>query len=166
MDVTGTIAIGGAPAEVTGEAWFDHQWGNFSVVDIGWDWFSLRLDDGTDLMLYQLRDAEGNPVEASGTYVSATGETEVLEGGDFSTEATGSWVSPGNRATYPMGWRVSLPSRRINLTLTPIVRDAEFDATATTGNFYWEGAVVVSGSHSGVGFVELVGYAPSQIPGR
>src|SRR5207253_5490843 len=45
----------GAPAGVSGVAWMDHQWGNFVVAAAGgWDWYSLQLDDHSELMLYVL----------------------------------------------------------------------------------------------------------------
>ena len=63
-----------------------------------------------------------------------------------------------------MGWVIALPDLDIDVSLAPIVEDAEFDATSSTGNYYWEGEVRVEGSHTGWGYVELVGYAPPALP--
>ena len=164
MDVQGTIAIDGARTPVSGQAWFDRQWGDFQIVALGWDWFSLQLDDGSALMLYELRDAAGNQGTPSGTFVAPDGTFSTLAPSDFQTAATGSWTSPANGARYPMGWRIAVPGRGVDVTLTPVIEHAEFDATSTTQNYYWEGPVDVSGSHTGVGFVELVGYAPFTLP--
>ena len=72
------------------------------------------------------------------------------------------WTSPASSATYPMGWRVRIPGQDLDVILSPVLEESEFDARGTTLNSYWEGEVTVSGSHSGSGFVELVGYAPIQ----
>ncbi len=164
MDVEGTIAVDGAHTAVNGQAWFDRQWGDFEIVALGWDWFSLQLDDGSALMLYELRDAAANPGRPAGTFVAPDGTFITLEPADFETTATGSWTSPANGARYPMGWRIAVPGRGVDVTLTPVIEHAEFDATSTTRNYYWEGPVEVTGSHLGVGFVELVGYAPFTLP--
>jgi predicted secreted hydrolase len=59
-----------------------------------------------------------------------------------------------------MGWQISIPSQQIELEVTPYLRDQELNLTF----IYWEGAVHLQGSHagqavSGVGYVELTGYA-------
>jgi predicted secreted hydrolase len=62
---------------------------------------------------------------------------------------------------YPSGWRVRVPSAKINLVLTPTVLDQEL-AGLTGGVAYWEGAVDVrdvTGRRLGAGYVELTGYA-------
>ncbi|HET9615497.1 MAG TPA: MMPL family transporter, partial [Candidatus Limnocylindrales bacterium] len=61
LAATGTVLVDGVPAAVTGEAWFDHQWGDFITVGGGgWDWFAVNLDDGTDLTLSLVRNADGS----------------------------------------------------------------------------------------------------------
>ncbi len=159
---SGAISVSGREVPVTGQAWFDHQWGNFQAQTIGWDWFALQLNDGSDVMITLLRDEAGRPLYRYGTLVTAEGTTAHLAADEFRVVSTGSWTSPGSGALYPAGWRVSIPDKGISLILTPTIEHAEFDATSTTRNYYWEGEVTVTGSHDGMGFVELMGYAPAK----
>ena len=145
---------------VTGQAWFDHQWGDFRVDRFaGWDWFALQLDDDSEVMLYLIRGLDGSIESATGTHVAADGWVRTLGEGDFVLEATGpSWTSPSTGATYPAEWRVAVPAFGVDVVVTPMVADQEMNTRATTGIVYWEGAVAVRGSHAGVGFVELTNY--------
>jgi predicted secreted hydrolase len=166
LDVRGTIDLGDGALPVNGSAWMDHQWGDFATYqDGGWDWFSLQLDDDTDIMLYLIRGPSGDPLRVDGTIVSPQGEVTILRPGDFSIASTGSWTSPRTGATYPSGWKVDVPQHGLALTLIPVLRDQELDTRRTTGVIYWEGEVAVQGSAwhdaiSGHGYVELTGYAP------
>ena len=163
MSTSGTLIKEGRRHQVVGEAWMDHQWGDFVPSVIGWDWFSLQLDDDTEIMLSIVRDKAGKVIHKYGTFVLANGRFTHLGPNDFQVKATGSWTSPHTGVTYPSGWRVSLPNTDISLTLTPVIQEAEFDSRATTQNIYWEGEVTAQGEKRGqplsaVGFVELVGY--------
>jgi predicted secreted hydrolase len=147
-------------AAVQGQAWFDHQWGDFRI-DLfgGWDWFALQFDDGADLMLYLIRGEDGAVASAAGSYVTADGRTLPLAEGDFVLEPTGAvWTSPATAATYPAGWRVRVPAHDVDALVVPMVADQEMDTRATTRIVYWEGAVDVGGERPGVGFVELTNY--------
>ena len=164
MVASGAITVGGEEIQVTGLAWFDHQWGNFQPLAIGWDWFAIQLVDGSEIMLTLLRDTEGQLLHSYGTFVAPDSTVIHLQGEEFRILATDSWTSPNSGAVYPMGWRIHIPDRAIDLALMPTVKESEFDATLTTRNYYWEGEVVISGSHAGEGFVELTGYAPILLP--
>jgi predicted secreted hydrolase len=161
----GTLAVGAGPAEVTGEAWFDHEWSTSALGAgaVGWDWFSLQLDDGRELMFFQIRRADGalEPV-SGGTLVARDGSSRRLGLHDLRVEVLSTWQSPATGARYPAGWRLSLPGEALVLELAPLVADQELRASFT----YWEGAVEVSGSAGGRpiggrGYVELTGYARS-----
>jgi predicted secreted hydrolase len=162
----GRLTLGEETLEVKAEAWFDHQWGDVStVIDLGWDWFSVQLDDDTELMLYQMRSGDTALLDTDGTFVAVDGATTALEGGDFTAVPTGSWTSPASGAIYPSGWRIEAPSLGLALELTPSLLDQELITTASTGETYWEGEVTVTGTRegktvSGLGYVELTGYAP------
>ena len=163
MPGTGTLVDHGREIQITAQVWMDHQWGDFSRTAIGWDWFSLQLDDETELMLTIVRDLEGDVIRKFGTMVSAEGNTLHLGTQEFQVEAIGTWDSPSTGATYPSGWRVSVPDKSLSLTLVPVLRDAEFDSRSTTLNYYWEGQVTAEGQRdekpvTAVGFVELTGY--------
>jgi len=164
LAVTGALEVGGSRIAVDGAAWFDHEWGTSQLGEgvVGWDWFSLRLGDGRDLMVYRLRRGDGTADPfSSGSLVTSSGEVINLSPGDVVVEPTDFWTSEGSGATYPSGWRIRLPGHAIDLELRPLVLDAEVDGSRTTGVVYWEGPVAAIGSASGEGYVELTGYAGS-----
>ncbi len=166
MHVTGTLTTpSGAPIAVTGQAWMDHQWGNFvSLAGSGWDWYSIQLDDGTQDMLYVIRDAQKRALSTVGTAIARDGSTREIPASQIITQATGTWTSPHTGGVYPSGWRVALPGQGLALTLTPLLRDQELVTAQSTGVAYWEGAVRITGTRdgrpiTGEGYVELTGYA-------
>jgi predicted secreted hydrolase len=166
MDAGGHLTLDGRRVDVTGTAWFDHQWGDFiSVGGGGWDWFAVNLDNGMDLTISLVRAADGSYPLVYGTLVDAGGSVNHLDAAAFSVAATGSWTSPQTGATYPAGWRIEVPARQIVIELTPTVSDQELDTRATTGVVYWEGSQRVVATVGGVpvagqAYVELTGYAP------
>ena len=66
----------------------DHEFFTHSLEknQSGWDWFSLQLDDGSELMLYRIRRKDGS-VEpySSGTFVDAKGRPRHLRLEEFET---------------------------------------------------------------------------------
>ena len=167
MAAIGTLTVDGRDLTVDGTAWFDHQWGDFiSVGGGGWDWFALNLDDGTDLTLSLVREADGTYPLIYGTMVARDGSVRHLGRDDFAVEVTDRWVSPATGADYPAGWTVRIPGDDLTITLRPTVAAQELDTRATTGVVYWEGSQVVRAIRAGTplkgdGYVELTGYAPS-----
>jgi predicted secreted hydrolase len=165
MTATGAIFARDTTLDVTGTAWFDHQWGDYIAVGGGgWDWFAVNLDDGTDLTLWLIRDREGGYPLVWGTLVGDDGAVEHLSTEAFSVEVTGRWTSPHTGADYPAGWRIGLPDENLRIELTPTVADQELDTRPTTGVVYWEGSQVVRATRDGQplggeAYVELTGYA-------
>jgi predicted secreted hydrolase len=161
LAATGSLVLpdGGAVA-VSGIAWMDHQWGNFVVSAAGgWDWYSLQLADMTELMLYVLRSSTGETTSVYGTRVLGDGRVKELLPGMVTTSATGSWTSPHTGGVYPSGWRLTLEDGT-QLMLQPSLEDQELWFPAFGAAMaYWEGAVMVAGDRTGVGYVELTGYA-------
>ena len=166
MAVTGALDLGEGWTQVSGEAWMDHQWGDFETYqEGGWDWFSVQLEDGTDVMLYLIRDADGRALRVDGSIVGTDGDLSVLGEGDFTIGVDGQWTSPATGTTYPSGWTITIPDHELAITVTPSLPDQELDTRATTGVIYWEGEAVVAATHggrpvAGFGYVELTGYAP------
>jgi predicted secreted hydrolase len=166
LSVSGALGqADGEAVPVSGIAWMDHQWGNFVVASAGgWDWYSLQLDDHTELMLYVLRAATGETTGVYGTQVLADGSVRDLPPGSALAESTGTWTSPHTGAVYPSGWLLRLPDGE-RLDVRPLLDDQElwFPGTSSTTGVgamaYWEGAVGVTGDRTGVGYVELTGYA-------
>ena len=171
IELSGTVSVDGLEHPVTGTTWMDHQWGDFSTAHIGWDWFSLNMDDGLDLMVSVVWEQDsGRHIETYGTYVPADGGPAVhLPGNDISVEPTATWTSSESGGEYPMGWRLFVESLGIDIMLTPAISDAEFTLTGFVPIIYWEGAVEANGFRNGApvsgrGFVEMVGYVPNELP--
>jgi predicted secreted hydrolase len=149
-----------------GTAWMDHEFGSAALRESqqGWDWFSIQLDNDTELMIYIIRKRDGTPdVTSSGSLITSDGNVIHLRPEQFRVVPTGKWKSARSGATYPMGWRVEVPSFAIALTLQPLLRDQELITAGSTGVTYWEGAVDANGSFRdmgvrGEGYVELTGY--------
>jgi predicted secreted hydrolase len=164
----GTLRLPAGMVAVTGDVWNDHEWGSADLERgvVGWDWFSIQLSAGRELMLYVLRRADGSAIEqSSGTLVDRAGRSTYIARSQFSVTRLGTWVSPHSGGRYPAGWRIRLPAYRADITVMPLVADQEFDAARSTGGYYWEGACSASGTFdgdraTGHGYTELTGYAP------
>ncbi len=162
----GVLLEGADSVRVDGVSWMDHEFGSgrLTPAHAGWDWFSVQLDDGRELMLYQLRLAKGGIEPLShGTLVRADGTTRALSLADFRVETTGAWTSPRTGARYPSGWVLRVPAERLAIALEPVVKDQELVAASMGGVTYWEGSVRVrpvagAAPVAGEGYVELTGY--------
>lgn len=170
LQLHGTLTTDSGAMAVTGTAWMDHQWGDFLTYQQGgWDWFAVQLENGTDIMVYLVRGADGSLLRVDGSIVAANGEVTYLRRGDFSVAAIGEWRSLRTGTLYPSGWEITIPVEEIEMTVTPILVDQELDTRATTGVIYWEGASRVRASIAGQlvdgrAYVELTGYAPFEPP--
>ncbi len=134
---------------------------------VGWDWFSLQLQDGREIMLYFLRNERGEIDFARGTLVSREGETRYLNPGEWSVLSTQTWKSPKTRATYPSRWIVELSGENLRIVIVPELADQENRSHLVKNLFYWEGAVRIEtaeGGRIGRGYVELVGYGTRSRP--
>ncbi len=167
LATSGKLTIEGESFDVTGTSWMDHEFGSaeLGTDQVGWDWFSIQLEDDTELMLYRMRRKDGSSdLASSGTVVSPDGRTRHLEVTDFQIESTGTWTSSESKATYPSRWRLKFPSLNLVLDVTPLLADQELRTSRSTRVSYWEGAVAVTGTKQGrpvkgQGYVELTGYA-------
>ncbi|HKP72973.1 MAG TPA: lipocalin family protein [Pyrinomonadaceae bacterium] len=166
MEAEGDITWHGETEHATGAAWMDREFGTWRTTEKqkGWDWFSVQLSTGAELMVYHLRDSAGRPSEfSSGTFVDAEGRATHLTRDDFVLEPTAHWKSPHTGATYPGGWRLRVARFGVDVEINPVLPDQELDTRGTTMIVYWEGACAVSGRHGdaetdGRAYVELVGY--------
>jgi predicted secreted hydrolase len=139
---------------VTGRAWMDHEWftEQLDPAQAGWDWFSVQLDDRTELMLFELRRKDGSvDPYSSGTFIDAAGNPHHLRRADFTLQPVARW------GKYPIEWRIQIPSLHINLVCKAVLADQELKSHGG-GPSYWEGAVDFSGSQTGVGYLEMTGY--------
>jgi predicted secreted hydrolase len=140
-------ALGTTP--LSGTAWMDHEFftNQLGSDETGWDWLSLQFDDNTELMLFRLRRKDGSidPYSA-GTYVDAQGRPVHLSSKDFT-------LTPGGRkyGPYPIEWRVAVPSQGIDVQVTTRLPNQELTN-------YWEGAIEITGTRTGAGYLEMTGY--------
>jgi predicted secreted hydrolase len=166
LELEGDLTIDGGVEHFEGSACMDREFGTWKPTENqkGWDWFSVQLDDQTELMCYQLRNSRGEPSPySSGTFVEPDGTHAALAAGDFSIEVLDRWKSPVSGAEYPSAWRVEVPSRGLKLEIVPVLKDQELDTRGTTMIVYWEGSCRVKGTADGGevrgrAYVELVGY--------
>ena len=154
LNVEGVLTIHNVTEAVTGIAWFDHQWGDLRTTAITWNWFSLMLDEGSDIMIYQFYDNAGKRLMNIGTLAKGD-DINILTDSDIHLSALATWTSKNSGLVYPVQWRLELPNQHIAVTTKAIVNDSEQDTRLTTYNLYWEGGVKVTGSHTGLGFVEM-----------
>ena len=167
LDTRGTIFVDGRKLAVTGESWMDHEFFSRGMAPnlSGWDWFSLQLEGGFEVMLYILRQKDGSVDPASsGTLIDPQGRTRHLNLADFTVRPIGTWTSPHTQTKYPAGWEIIIPGAGYHLTLAPTVPDQEIRSQAPANVTYWEGQVKIQGVKNGapvagVGYAELTGYA-------
>ncbi|AGC48649.1 hypothetical protein MYSTI_07377 [Myxococcus stipitatus DSM 14675] len=173
MPSQGTVQLDGQTYAVTGESWMDREWSTSALGQgqVGWDWFSLQLSDGSELMYYQLRHEDGT-VDAfsSGTWVPPASAADSaplhLKREDVELTVLDTWKSPRG-GEYPSRWKLRVAKLGLELTATPKVSDQELVVSVR----YWEGAVSLDGTRQGQpvkgrGYVELTGYADTGASAR
>ena len=166
LETTGRLAVGGETFEVTGSTWMDHEFGTsfLEADETGWDWFSIQLDDGRELMLFQIRRRDGTlDPHSSGTLVERDGRTTHIPFGAFTLSPREMWRSPASGGGYPLGWRIEMPEQGLDLTARAAFEDQELGARDSNVT-YWEGSIMVTGTASGTpangtGYLEMTGYS-------
>ena len=167
LDASGSLELNGEQAKVSGLAWMDHEFFTHQLQadQSGWDWFSIQLDDDTELMLFRIRRKNGSidPFSA-GTYVDARGKSTHLRANDFTLQPLAqTWTSPITHAVYPIAWKISIPKLGIELeALTPLASQEIAVGTSFVPS-YWEGAITLAGRRgqdalNGAGYLEMTGY--------
>lgn len=162
LAVRGHLTEQGKVTEVTGTAWLDHEWSNAYVPDqaVGWDWIGMNLSDGSALMAFRLRRADGSAVYAGGSFRRA-GEAAQNFGPEAVRFVPGRiWESAASRARYPVTWQVDTPAGRFGVDA--LLDDQELDSRGSTGSIYWEGISNLRGADGrivGRGYLEMTGYA-------
>lgn len=153
FNAQGQVTIDGKTVEVNGPAWLDREWSSqpLTANQTGWDWFSLHLNDGSAVMLYRMRQKQGEPY-VTGTWINPDGTAEQLDGKAIS-------LRPGNETrvaghTLPTRWTVNIPGKGLAISLDALNANAWMNLSLP----YWEGPISFSGSHKGVGYLEMTGY--------
>lgn len=167
LTANGHLTLNGEQIEVSGLAWMDHEFftRQLEPVQVGWDWLSLQLQDGTELMLFHLRRKDGSiDPFSSGTYVDAQGKSTHLRAGDFTLQPLAqSWTSPVTQAVYPIAWQIAIPQLGIALEEHTALAEQELVGKTKLVPSYWEGAITLTGHREkmalgGVGYLEMTGY--------
>ena len=167
LAAAGTLVVAGEEFAVRGLAWMDHEFFSDYPMQgkVGWDWMSVQLDDGADLMLFGLRDAAGrHGPDVTGVLVDPDGGVRPVGWGGAALRPGRRWRSGATGAGYPVEWRVAVPALDLRLDLRPRLDGQEVFADRGLLPPYWEGAVLVSGERegrpaAGVGYLEMTGYA-------
>ena len=167
MEASGTVTIGGESHTVTGRAWMDHEFFSDYLTEdkVGWDWMSVQLEDGVDLMLFGIRDAHGDyGPDTFGTLVDAAGGVRPIETGGVTFRPGRRWRSEATGAEYPVEWQVEVPDLGLRLDVRPRLDAQEVFTKGGILPAYWEGAVRFTGERkgrpvAGLGYLEMTGYA-------
>lgn len=151
FQVSGMLTLPQGTVPVTGTAWLDREWSSQPLAQDqkGWDWFSLSFESGDKLMGFVLR---GNTNYTAGTWIAKDGSTSALPNGALVATPLVRHQVAGHKV--PVEWQVRLAERGVDVSVKALNRDA-WMATSVP---YWEGPVTISGSHSGVGYLEMTGY--------
>ncbi len=128
MDTEGVLELAGTRHRVRGSGWFDRQWGEFT--ETAWDWFSLRLFDGSERMLF----AFPGTGYTCGTLISPDGTASALPRFTYTRLAAMRYVMRGR--TYSLGWSIRLASGE-EYRIVPRLADQGNPARMTPK--YWEG---------------------------
>jgi predicted secreted hydrolase len=172
MGTVGSLTTpGGNKTPVVGQSWFDREWDPccFAGVAVQWDWYGVQLDDGQELMVYDIFVA-GHRDQIMSRTVNFSGRAPgcdqgVLDASQFTLGHAGAWTSPHSGITYPTSFTVDIPSRGLHLTVHPTVQDQELTAIPAFFTPWYEGSMIVDGTKNGapihgVGQAELFGYSP------
>lgn len=151
---SGRLILPGAEVAVTGRAWLDREWSSapLGAEQTGWDWFSLHLESGEKFMGFRLRDRAGEGYSAA-TWIAADGTPTPYPDGAFTAEPRATAEVAGRQV--PVRWRIRLADRGLDAEVVAI-NERAWNALLYS---YWEGPVTLSGSHRGIGYLEMTGYA-------
>ena len=164
MATDGVLVIGGKTLRVSGESWLDREWATnqLTPAQVGWNWFSLQLDDGSELMLYQMRLRGGGlDPHSSATFIARDGTTQHLRRDDYQLTPLREWASPQTGGRYPIAWQLTVPKLALQLRIDTPLAAQELVLQPIA---YWEGVIDLTGKRAGVavrghGYMELTGYA-------
>jgi predicted secreted hydrolase len=164
LETNGTLRAGERTFRVHGLSWFDHEWATNQLAEhqTGWDWFSIQFDDGSELMLFQIRTGRNaRDPNSGGTFIDPAGNTVPIADADFTLEPLKFWTSGSSKAKYPVTWRIRIPKLSVEVTAAAAIPNQELDTQPFT---YWEGSILAQGKRGdqplrGRGYLEMTGYA-------
>lgn len=166
LKTNGWLTVKDKRVKVSGISWMDHEFGSNQLDEnqVGWDWFSIHLDNNKEIMLYLMRLKDGSyDAASSGSLIAENGKLTHLKLSDYKIEPTGKWKSAKTNIEYPMGWQIDMPRFNVHLKVSPKVQNQEFHKQEGNAVTYWEGACTVLGTYEdktckGDAYVEMTGY--------
>ena len=166
---TGTVRLGTARYSVAGTSWMDHEFSSEPLApeQVGWDWLSLRLNDGADVTAFRLRRSDGRPDYRSATVVASSDMPRHLAPDEWSMTPGPTWTSPATGATYPVEWTLVLPGRVGRVVVRAAFPSQENVSSGVANLHYWEGLVRAfgpDGRQVGEGYLEMTGYGEGSRP--
>lgn len=155
LRIDGILTLLDEQKEISGIGWIDRQWGNWDFQGFdGWEWFSIHLDDGSDIQLARLFDPHTRaPITPTLNIMHADGTQETLD--SFEIECLDYWTHPETGDKFSHKWRVKIHEKDIELVVIPAVDDQILHRGL------WEGSCRVSGTVGdkavkGQAYVELL----------
>jgi len=151
----GQITLNNQTHNIAGNTWMDHEYFTSELDQnlAGWDWFSIQLDNNTELMLYRLRQKDGKASpHSAGTFIDNNGQTTHLNASELQ-------LTPGRRwKNYPVEWQIRIPKLKLELKAVPALDNQELTSKSKLTPSYWEGSMRFEGTHNGKGYLEMTGY--------
>jgi len=167
IDASGTLNINDTTFNVKGLGWYDHEWTSHLANSnaMGWDWFSLHLDDGSKLMAFRMHATgagtkgtknRGSEIYTTASYITASGDKETLALNEISIVPLDNEqiTTLNTERDVPTTWQITIPSKDVDITVSPF-KSGQWNSSVFA---YYEGRVNVTGTHKGAGFMELTGY--------
>jgi len=152
--VQGWVFLNGKRHVVEGLGWLDREWSSnlLNKNQIGWDWFSLHLDNGQKVMLFKVRNDNGDHY-LSGSLINNDGTKKSLSSADFQLEETAYSIINGRKV--PTKWKITVLGSD---PFTINTQALNINSWMETSFPYWEGPISFSGDLSGIGYLEMTGY--------
>ncbi len=152
--VQGWVVLNGKRHVVKGMGWLDREWSSnlLNENQLGWDWFSLHLENGEKVMLFKVRHANGADF-LSGSWINKDGTKKSLTSKDFQLKEIDFSMIKGKK--IPTRWKI------VVFGSDPFTINTEalnINSWMETSFPYWEGPILFSGDLSGVGYLEMTGY--------
>jgi len=162
LQASGRMILDGRAHQVGGRAWLDHEWSDGYLPDgaVGWDWIGMNLDDGSALMAFRMRRADGSTLWTGGSWRSPGRPPRSFTADEVHFTPLRRWRSASSQAEYPVAWLLEIPQGSFEVRAR--LDDQELDSRGSTGAIYWEGTsdlLDAQGRRVGRGYLEMTGYA-------
>lgn len=157
LKTTGSIQVNQKvyPINAPGDSWLDHQWGDFDLMINGWEWFSIRLNNGLIAHVFLNVEYKTNTVvDGSASIVLPSGEKRFLGFKDFHITRDHYWYDPKLSIRYPTRFQMHFPSLGLSLDNVALFPQQELHG-------YWEGYCRVNAVYNqqavqGFSYTEMV----------